>query len=178
MFLFLTVTPTTNEAASDYGSRRRCCRVAEGWQVARWHLFWLAAAAQPAGWTPAHEHQSWCCATCTNHSYHQHTNINYQGLQMLFKTCIQQMQCLDKNVYNQTWCFQFSPFFIRGTHAQTLVLHLSDLWLSCFFALQPLCLEWSPLEHGALYCSLFLQEQVQDISLLRMFQLSSIVLHP
>ena len=46
-----------------------------------------------------------------------------------------------------------------------------------FLSLWPPHLEPSPPRHQALCYSLFLHKQTQDISLLRMFQLSNIVLH-
>ena len=56
--------------------------------------------------------------------------------------------------------------------------HRSTQMLSHFFILWPPQLEKFPPKHQALCYSLFLQKQTQDISLLRIFQLSNIVHHP
>ena len=64
------------------------------------------------------------------------------------------------------------------THAETPKLQPQDSWLSLILTLRPPHLEQSPPRHQALCYSLFLQKQTQDISLLRIVQLSNIVLHP
>ena len=56
-------------------------------------------------------------------------------------------------------------------------LQLQNPWLSHFLTLWPPHPEESPPRHQALYYSLFLQKQTQDISLLTIFQLSNIVHH-
>ena len=74
--------------------------------------------------------------------------------------------------------FPLSPLFVRHTHAQTPVLQPQNLWLLHFLILWPPHLEQSPPRRQALCYSLLLQKQTQDISLLRIFQLSIIVHHP
>ena len=73
---------------------------------------------------------------------------------------------------------QLSPFFGRHTHAQTPMLQPQNPWLWHFLTLWPPHLEQSPPRHQALSYSLFFQKQTQDISLLRIFQLSNTVFHP
>ena len=73
--------------------------------------------------------------------------------------------------------FLLSPLFVRHTHAQNPTLQPQNPWLSPFFTLWPPLLEQYPPRHQALCYSLFLQKPTQDISLLRIFQLSHIVLH-
>ena len=73
--------------------------------------------------------------------------------------------------------FLLSPLFIRHMHTQTPTLQLQNPWLSHFLTFWPPHLEQSPLRHQALCYSLFLQKPTQDISFLRIFQLSHIVLH-
>ena len=66
---------------------------------------------------------------------------------------------------------------LHQAHAsQTPTLQLQNPWLS--HLLQPQHLEQFSLRHQALLYSLFLQRQTQDISLLRILLLSSIVLQP
>ena len=64
------------------------------------------------------------------------------------------------------------------THAQTPTLQPQNPWLSHFLTLRPPHLEQSSPRHQALCYSPFLQKQTQDISLLKIFQLSNIILRP
>ena len=73
--------------------------------------------------------------------------------------------------------FPLSPLFVRHTQAQNPTLQLQNPWLLHFLTIWPPHLEQSPPRHQALCYSLFLQKPTQGISLLRIFQLSHIVLH-
>ena len=71
--------------------------------------------------------------------------------------------------------FPHSPFFVRQKHALTPALQPQNPWLSHFLTLRRSHLEQSPPRHQALYNSPFLQKQSQDISLLRIFDLSNTI---
>ena len=75
----------------------------------------------------------------------------------------------------------YYTFTVRPTLHQTHTCSNSQRfnpWLSHFLTLWPPHLEQSTPRHRALCYSFFLQKQTQDISLLRIFQLSNIVHHP
>ena len=77
--------------------------------------------------------------------------------------------------------FKFLPALsaLRQTHAcSNSNLQPQNPWLSHFLTLRPPHLEQSPPRHQALCYSLFPQKQAPDITLLRIFQLSKIALHP
>ena len=74
--------------------------------------------------------------------------------------------------------FPLCPLFIRLMHTQTLMLQPQNSWLSLFLLFRSSHLEQPPPKCQTLYCSPFLQEQTEDISLLWAFQVSNAVLRP
>ena len=69
-----------------------------------------------------------------------------------------------------------SLLFVRHMHLK--LQHFNCKTHGFLKLLQPQHLEWFSPRHQVLLYSLFLQRQTQDIPLLRIFQLSNIVLHP
>ena len=74
------------------------------------------------------------------------------------------------------YTFTVLPALSALCHTQNPLLQPQNPWLSHFLTLWPSHLEQSPPRHQALCYSLFLEKPTQDISLLRIFQLSHIVL--
>ena len=131
---------------------------------------------------------------CTPHSQSTtpsklHTHLSYSnstGSQFLTEWNTKLLACATSTTQSQVplplvflsyYTFTVLPALSAfcQTHAQTPTLQPQNAQLLHFFTLWPPHLEQSPPRHQALCYSLFLQKQTQDISLLKIFQLSNIV---